>query len=288
MEAAMGRYMVHNKFSANDIKAMKPVMKVGLLATVDAEGLPHITLLSSLQANTPTQMIFGQFTEGLSKGHIRDNPRVGFLIMTLDREFWCGKATFTHTATQGPEFEMYNSIPMFRYNAYFGVHTVYYLDLVEHTGQKALPMGRIVLAAIQTIVARTFSGMQSEKPVLNIWTRGLMNKLDNLKFLAYVCDDGYPAVIPAIQAQAADREHIVFSTAAFREELSTIPQGASLAVFGLSLDMEDVLMRGEFLGIGRMAGVRCGRVRINWVYNPMPPKPQQIYPELALERIAAF
>jgi hypothetical protein len=277
-----------DRFSEADIQALAPVMKVGLLATVTPDGLPHLTLISSLQASRPRQMIYGQFVEGLSKQYVRENPRVGFLIMTLDRELWRGKATFTHTANQGPEFEMYNNTPMFRYNAYFGVHTVYYMDLVAQSGRHALPMGRIVVAAIQTLLARTLPGRPPAHEVLNPWTRGLMNKLDNLKFLAYVGADGHPLVIPAIQAQAADAERIVFSLGAYGEELAAIPEGASVAVFGLSLDMVDVLMRGEFEGVKRTAGVRCGHIRVNWVYNPMPPTPQQIYPAVALEAVTAF
>jgi hypothetical protein len=56
----------------------------------------------------------------------------------------------------------------------------------------------------------------------------------------------------------------------------------------MSLEMEDVLMRGEFEGIRRFGGVRCGCVRVSWVYNPMPPKPQQIYPPVALEPVTVF
>jgi hypothetical protein len=275
-------------FSEADIQALSAAMKVGLVATVNPEGLPHLTLIASLQANTPTGLTFGQFTEGLSKHHLRDNPKAGWLVMTLDKQLWRGTANFTHTATQGPEFEVYNNTPMFRYNAYFGVHTVYYLDLLAHSGRQALPMGRVVFAALQTMLAKTLSGRGSAADVLNPWTQTLMNKLDNLKFLAYVGDDGHPAIIPIIQAQADNAEHILFSTGAYGGDLAAIPTGVTVAVFGMSLDMEDVLLRGEFLGIKRVGGVRCGRMQVNWVYNPMPPKPQQIYPPLALEPVTTF
>ena len=286
----MNRPSRTTEFSPADIEALRPVMKVGLVATRNPEGLPHVTLLSSLQASTPTQLIWGQFAEGLSKAYIRETPEAGFLIMTLDRELWRGKAKFTHTATQGPEFEMYNNTPMFRYNAYFGIHTVYYLDLIEHGGRQALPMGKVVLAALQTMIARGLDGKRGAREILNVWTRGLMNKLDNLKFLAYVGGDGYPVIVPIIQAQAADGERILFSTGAFQEDLEAIPEGATVAVFGMSLQMEDVLLRGQYQGIRRTPrfGPRCGTVTVNWVYSPMPPKPQQIYPPLDLEPVTAF
>ena len=280
--------MTQTTFSQADIRALSPTMKIGLLGTVNEAGLPHLTLISSLQANTPTQLIWGQFSEGLSKRYIRAHPRAGFLIMTLDKALWRGKATFTHTAQQGPEFEMYNNTPMFRYNAYFGIHTVYFMDLIEQSGRQQLPMGRVVGAAVQTMVARMFGRTRGARAVLNPWTRALLNKLDNLKFLAYVGADGHPVIIPTIQAQAADREHVILSTSVYREELEAIPAGTTAALFGMSLRMEDVLLRGAFLGVRRIGGMRCGRVRVNWVYNSMPPKPQQIYPALPLEPVRRF
>ncbi len=284
----MTRQDMLTEFSPEEIEAFSPTMKIGLLATLNPDGLPHLTLLASLQANSPTQMIFGQFAEGLSKQHVRLNPKVGFLIMTLDRQLSRGKATFTHTANQGPEFEMYNNTPMFRYNAYFGIHTVYFMDLVEHTGRQPLPMGRVIWAAVQTMLARVLAGGRSQQQVLNLWTRQLMNKLDNLKFLAYAGTDGYPVIVPVIQAMASGSEQILYSTGAFREDLLAVPQGATVAVFGMSLQMEDVLMRGEYQGLRTTAGIRCGSVRVNWVYNPMPPKPQQIYPRLSVEAVTKF
>ncbi len=113
-------------------------MKVGLLATVSHDGLPHVTLISSLMACGPTQICFGQFTEGISKKNLLENPKVGFLIMSLDKNLWRGKATYTHSVKEGQEYDFYNNIPMFRYNSYFGVHTVYYMDLVLHTEKNTL------------------------------------------------------------------------------------------------------------------------------------------------------
>jgi hypothetical protein len=183
---------------------------------------------------------------------------------------------------------MYNNTPMFRYNAYFGIHTVYYMDLVEHAGRQALPMGKVALAAVQTMIVRALSSQGNARAVLNLWTRGLLNKLDNLKFLAYVAEDGYPTIVPVIQAQAADTEHIVFSIGAYGQDLSALRKGMAVALFGMSLDMEDVLLRGEFQGFQRKVGIRCGSMKVNWVYSPMPPKPQQIYPEVHLKPVTSF
>ncbi len=277
-----------SNFSAQDILSTQPAMKIGLLATVTPAGLPHITLISSLMACAPQQLAFGQFTEGLSKQHILNNPKTGFLIMSLDKNLWRGKATFTHSAKEGPEYDYLNNVPMFRYNAYFGIHTVYYLDLLSHRGKEPLPMNRIVFAAIQTLLARTLGYKPGKEEVLNPWTRSFLNKLDNLKFIAWVGADGYPLIIPAIQTQCLDGQHIIFSTSVYSSELKAIPTGTDLAVFSMALTMEDVLLRGKYLGMRRMAGIKAGVIKVDWVYNPMPPVAGQIYPPVKVQAVEKF
>jgi hypothetical protein len=208
--------------------------------------------------------------------------------MSLDKCLWRGKATYTHSAKDGVEYDHYNNVPMFRYNAYFGVHTVYYLDLVSHTGKTPLPMNRVIFASIQTMLARMLGYKLGSSSVLNPWTRAFLDKIDNLKFLSYVGEDGYPLIIPAIQAQSLDGQHVLFSTSAYADELRSIPPGKPLAVFGMALTMEDVLLRGSFKGVRRMGGVAVGIVEVDWIYNPMPPVPGQIYPPVEIKPIIEF
>jgi hypothetical protein len=275
-------------FSASDIEGLRPAMKIGMLATVNREGLPHLTLLSSLRASSPTTLTFGQFTEGWSKVNVQENPRAGFLAMTLQKELWRGTATFSHTEKSGPDYDAYNNEPMFRYNAYFGIHTVYSLELVEQSGRQGLPMGRIVTAALATAAAGAAAGRAGDSKALNSWTRSLMSAMGNLKFAAYVAPDGYPRIIPVMQARAVPGDRILFSLAAYGAELAAIPAGAPVAVFGMTLNMEDVLLRGTYTGVRRVCGMRCGIVKVDWVYNPMPPVPGQIYPAVELSPVATF
>jgi hypothetical protein len=279
---------VLKSFSESDIKSFEPEMKVGLLATINEEGLPHVTLLSSLCASSPTELVFGQFSEGLSKVNVRKNPKAGFLILTLDRNNWRGKANFTHIEKSGKEFDIFNNMPMFRYNAYFGIHTVYYFDLIEQYGKEPLPMGSIVQSALKTMLAKMLSPKKGKADILNPWTRQLIDKISNLKFLAYVTEDGYPTIIPVIQAQTSGTENVIFAASAFKEDIKAIPANTTVAFFCMSFDMEDVLLRGAYQGIQRIGGVQCGSISVNWVYSPMPPKSEQIYPEIKLDAVTTF
>ena len=278
----------HTSFSEQDIKDLSAAMKVGILGTVNPQGLPHLTLITTLMASTPETVVWGQFMEGTSKKHVLTNPKTGLMVMGLDKNFWRGFADYSHADNAGKDYEYYNNTPLFRYNAYFGVHRVHYMNLLAHTGKHPLPMNKIIPAAVMTMIAKTLSHKPEKTPVLNGWTQGFFNKIDNLKFLGYVNAEGYPVIIPLIQAQALDREHLIFSFGAFGDELAQIPAYTPAAVFGMALTMEDVLVRGTYQGSKRVAGIKCGVIQLDWVYNSMPPTPRQIYPPVAVQTVTEF
>jgi hypothetical protein len=128
----------------------------------------------------------------------------------------------------------------------------------------------------------------SAQRILKPWAEGLFNRLDSIKFLSYIDTDGFPVLIPLIQCQATDSTRLAFSSLAYKDELNALRQGSSVAVFGLTLDMEDVLVRGVFTGFKRRRGVTLGCVDVHWVYNSMPPKPGQIYPAQELKAVVNF
>jgi hypothetical protein len=272
----------------NDIEAFEPAEKVGLVASVNPQGLPHISLITSIQGNSPTQLTLGEFCKGQSKEFIQQKPDIGFLVMTLDKKMWRGKARWTHLKKDGPEFERYNDIPMFRYNTYFGINTVHYLDLIEISNGQPLPMFQIVLAAIFTRIAKSGAKTHHQGRILKPFAEKLFNGLDSLKFISYIGGDGCPVIFPVIQCQAADSRRLSFSPLAFKTELNSIPEGAPVAVFGMTMGMEDVLIRGRFNGFKRIRFLEMGSIDIDWVYNSMPPCHGQIYPELELAPVAGF
>ena len=67
-----------NLFTEQDIRDLDVELKVGLLATVTPQGEPHLTMLSSIRPYAPDKLVWGQFTEGLSKATFWKIPIVGF------------------------------------------------------------------------------------------------------------------------------------------------------------------------------------------------------------------
>ena len=279
---------IKNKFTEDEIKAFKPEEKIGIVASINPEGLPHISLITSIQAASPSIVTLGEFCKGKSKEYIQKSRNTGFLIMTLDRKVWRGKAKWTHLRKEGPEFEAYNNLPMFRYNAYFGIHTVHYLDLVETYGQEGLPLGSIIVSSLLTKLAKGNLKTSNQNRILKPFAESIFNRLDALKFISWISDDGFPVIIPILQCQAADSRRVVFSSKAYRNELKKIPKGAAVAVFAMTMKMEDVLIRGTFNGFSMSRFTEVGSVDIDWVYNSMPPCHGQIYPEIPLTPVIQF
>jgi hypothetical protein len=260
--------------------------KIGLLATVDEEGSPHISFISSIRPHGNKQIIAGQFCAGLSKNNFKERHKVGFLIFTPDMEIWRGRAEYTSSVTSGPEYEMYNKQPLFRYNSYFGIGTVHYFNLINITSREKLTMSKIALGAIKTRLIRPLS-VSNRKSVLNKISRDMFNQIDGLKFISYIDEHGYPVLVPLIQAADAGQDRIVFAYSPYGRELRQLPSGIKAAIFFVNLKMESVLVKGTYNKTGML--YQRGILDIERVYNSMPPQPQYIYPRpLNHEKVVDF
>ncbi len=280
--------MNKTSFNQSETDAFAPSEKIGLIACVNPDNQVHMTLITSIMASTPTQLTLGQFCSGRGKWFIQENNKLSFLIMTLDKKLWRGKALWTHKKTEGKEFEVYNEMPMFRYNTYFGVNIVHYLDLIEKSGPEPLPMSKIIPAAIISKTVKSSLKTGTDQRILKPFAQNLFNDLGSLKFISYLGDDGYPVIVPVIQCQAADSRRLAFSAFAYSNELKKIPENQEVAVFCLNMEMQSVLIRGQFSGLQRKRGFTMGAVDIEWVYNSMPPIHEQIYPEVELKPVTSF
>ena len=249
-------------------RMMSADSKIGVLATMDDEGYPHLTFISSLQANGDRELTFGQFSAGLSKRFILERSDTGFLILDASKRFLSGLATFTHAKNTGDVFEQYNKKPLFRYNSYMGFSRIYYLDLVGITPLSALPMPAIILGAILSRVKAAFLGSSVHGALPHVGQK-LFSELDSLKFLCFPDEDGRLILFPTVQATAAGSDRIAFTRFPCRDTFDAIPDGSKAAMLCVNLSMESVLVKGTY---------HAGRLDIERVYNSMPPKMGYIYP----------
>jgi hypothetical protein len=254
--------------------------KIGLIAAISPEGMPHVAFISTIQAHSEDEIIWGEFITGRSKMYLRDNPKAGFLVLNTAKEWWNGKAVETAVKDTGPEFDLLNNAPLFRYNTYFGIGKVHYMKLTAFSGKQDLPMGGIIKGAL---LGRLIKGGVKPCPDRTEKMKGLTVKLlkdiGSLKFLCYIDEDGFPVVFPIVQAVMKDAGRIFIPMTVYAEHFAKIKTGAKIAVFLANLELSTVLLQGTYQGTGKKLGVKYAVFDVEKIYNSLPPITGYIYPE---------
>lgn len=266
---------MYQKMNEAHIKAFSGSVKIGLVATIDEKGGPHLSVLSTLQGKDESTLMFGKFVEGSSKDFLLKRPKAGFLIMNPQKEFWYGSMEFDHTLKEGDDYVMYNNQPLYRYNTYFGINTVYYLKLREISDKNILPMGEIIKNAIFVLLAKNRLKTVEKKLIMKPWASKFTAKLDTLKFVAFLGKDGFPKVVPIIQSQSVGTNRMILKNAPYGDQLSELVPNQRVAILAFSMTMEDILLKGIFRGFDSKG---YGVMDIEQVYNCMPPVHKYIYP----------
>ena len=176
---------------------------------------------------------------------------------------------------------------MFRYNSYFGVNTVHYLDLDWIEGPAGLPVAGIAAAKLATLAWGGAPALRSPRPALSPYARSLVDGLASLSFLSWISSDGEPRIVPIPQARTAGGGRIVFTPGPFGPELAQVPKGAKASIFSFNLSMESLLTLGLYRARAR-GHSRLAFLEIEEVYNPMPPIPGRVWPPADLEPVRAF
>jgi len=262
-----------------DIAAFAPSEKIGIVGTVDEGGEPRLSILTTIMGYGPAGLTIGEFSRGESKRNMARRNEVGFLVMSLDRRIWRGAATWKEARRSGPEYEAYNRQPMFRYNSYFGIDTVHYLDLVDIDGPEPLPMPAVVAASLATAMLAPFARPVGGERIMPPPALRILDSLASLNFACFLDGAGYPRIVPVIQARSAGPSRIVFSPGPWRDEILAIPAGTRVALLSMNLGMESFMARGRLNGVG---GGLLG-MDLDYLYNSAPPCHGQVYPPKPLE-----
>ena len=255
------------KFTEEEKKYFDNPYKVAIIATVDEDGDIHMFNASTLMNKGDDEMMFGEFVRGKSKKLIYEHPKCGFFIMSVDQHFWTGSMDFTHSVTEGEDYVYMNQYQLFRFNTYFGVCEVHYADLKGVSEMKKLNLPGVIANALRVMAMKSFYAGDKSKKMLRPWAQKFMNGLITLEFLGYMGEDGYPKIVPIIQAQAASSSRIFFTKAPYSDMCKDLKDGQRCAIYGFSLDMEATHVNGVY----HEGPTGTGYVEIDKLYATAPP-----------------
>jgi len=260
-----------------------PEIMAKLIATIDENGDPHITMISSNKAVNRNVVKWGQFTQGTSKKNVLRESKQGIFFMTAEMpfRFLQIKADFDYCTTEAKDAEDFNKTDLFRYNVYMRIDKVYFNKVKAARSVRDIPLMGIMKGMLANIGGkRRYKTGKIEKRLPDFGMK-LFNGLVFPKFVAYIDPkDGYPIIIPCFQARALEHKTIIFPLSQFKDDLLQIPKGCKIAVFGMDFETQTLLAKGTYVGIQKGRGV----MDIEQVYNSMPPRAGYIYPELEVRK----
>lgn len=256
-----------SRYTEQELKYFDNPYKVAIIATVDEDGDIHMFNASTLMNKGDDEMMFGEFVRGKSKKLIYQHPKCGFFIMSVDQHFWTGDMDFTHSVTEGEDYVYMNQYQLFRFNTYFGVCEVHYADLHSISDMQKLNLPGVIANALKVMAMKPFFAGDKNKKVLRPWAQKFMNGLITLEFIGFMGEDGYPRIVPIIQAQAASSSRIFFTKAPYSKMLKELKDGQRCAIYGFSLDMEATHQNGVY----HEGPLGTGYLEIDKIYATAPP-----------------
>ena len=117
-----------SELTEDSIEFTYPEIMAKLIATIDDNGDPHITMIASNKAVNKKEVKWGKFTQGTSKKNVFKDPKQGIIFMTAEMpfKFLQIKADFDHCTTEAKYAEDFNTTDLFRYNVYMRIDRIFF------------------------------------------------------------------------------------------------------------------------------------------------------------------
>ncbi|HOG45898.1 MAG TPA: pyridoxamine 5'-phosphate oxidase family protein [Anaerolineae bacterium] len=245
------------------LDALNGAMTPKFLATRSAAGVPNVVPVVSLlpAADAADTLFFGNFLLRKSIRNLKEDARLGILVMTQELQGWALTGDLVEFQRSGPYYEAQMASPLLRYNAYTGIRDagvirVRAVEAAFRISRLQVVWGFLLARLAAGRAARAAAGGVT----MPLAARRELGRMAALKVLAWTGDDGYPTVAPALSLQPAGASALVCRNA------GRLPaNGAAVAANVLTLDAISYQAKGRWLGDGAIA--------VQEVYAGGPPIP---------------
>ena len=240
------------KPSEQQIGMLHTLTTVKFLATVGEQNKVNVAPIISTDYYKDDLLVFGDFLMWKTKQNLLTDNRVGILVMDENLNYFTAKGTFLGFETQGEAFDLVNSSPLIKYNAYTGMRSVGLIRLDALSATATISKLRIVREAIPGVFSR-------KKMVVKPVVGEKFARIKALKALAYLEDD-WPAAVP-VPVCRIDGETLVFRNAGY-------PAGVAAALTVITMDPVTYQVKGTLTAEGDM-----GKLKVEEVYAGGMPVP---------------
>ena len=251
------------------LDALRGEMTPKFLATRSASGVPNVVPVISIQPadDQPDTLFFGNFLLRKSIQNLNEDTRVGVLVVTPELHGWILKGDFVEFQRTGAYVDRQMSGSLLRYNAYTGIRNagvIRVLTVENVFGISKMQVARDYVLARLTALGKPRTGEASTTMPLAV--RREFARMVAVKVLAWVRDDGYPTIVPALSMQPAGATSLVcWRTSA---ALPQPPVGVEAATNILTFEAISYQAKGRWTARGN-----AGAIQVQEVYAGGPPLP---------------
>ena len=253
------------------LEALRGEMTPKFLATRGPEGAPNVVPCISITVadDQPDTLFFGNFLLRKSIKNLEADQRLGVLVITESLKGWVLKGDFVEFQRTGAYVDHQMSSSLLRYNAYTGVRNA---GVIRVTGVE----GRFSISRLQVawdyLRARLRGfrdpreGESGQVVEIPLPVQREFNRMAAVKVLAWIDEDGYPFVRPALSMQPTG----VHTMTAWlgNGELPGPPSGAVVASNILTFEAISYQAKGRWKNAGK-----AGALHVQEVYAGSPPYP---------------
>ncbi|MDR1048274.1 MAG: hypothetical protein LBL51_00845 [Synergistaceae bacterium] len=267
-----------------DTKSFADAKKMEFYGTVGSDGAPHITLFNSMYGIGGDTFTWGEYCHGYSKVNQKERPHIAVLAVDEALRMEYGHVRYHHGETAGELFELYNSVPRYRYNTIFGYSPVHFVTVLEWNDRTRAHDPSLGLRS-KLAAGKIHPG--SAPDAISVLTRRYFEAERGFKVIGWVDEKGVMQMAPIPQCALSAANRAVFALPG-GDSPSSIGSGVRAAIYCVDLSkMHCVLVKGEYRRMSH-ADADLGVVEIDTVYNPMMPKNGVIYPRAPMKPVRAW
>jgi hypothetical protein len=264
--------------SAAVVRALAGARTPKFLATRDADGIPNVVPVLSLEAADERTIIFGEMMIWKTRRNLEADPRVALMVLTPDLRAWTVKAEFVEFQRSGAYYDQLMAGQDVRYNAYGGIRSAGVIRVLEVTRELELSQGALLLdTARSRWLARRLSHDGPVPGAMPVQVVDKFSRLRAAKALAWLDAGGHPDCLPAFPMLPAGRSRLVAGGAVV-EGLSDLAAGSRIAAAVLSMEPVAYQVKGEYAGLRSTLGRRFGVMDVRESYSASPPLPGERLP----------
>jgi len=266
------------KLDPGAVRALSGLRTPKFLATRDADGVPNVVPVLSLEAVDERTIVFGEMMIWKTRRNLEADPRVSILVLSPDLRAWTVRGRFVEFQRSGPYFDHIASEESARYNPYGSYRSAGVIEVLG--GSRASRFSQLSLlldTARCRLLARGLPRDGRTPPVMPVQVQEKFDRLKAAKALAVVDASGHPDCLPGLPLLTAGRGRLVFGGAAARD-LSGVAPGTTIAAAVLTLEPVAYQVKGTFAGLRRSLGQVLGVIDVREAYSACPPLPGQLLP----------